>query len=83
MFCCGSHNLKAMNKVIGALLIIASLAIAYVGINNISQSTESVNFLGIKIEASDNSGKTEGYLFLGLGIVLFAGGIYTLNRAKA
>lgn len=72
-----------MNKVIGVVLIIASLALAYVGINKISQSTESVNVLGVKIEASDNSGKTEGYLFLGLAIVLFAGGIYTVNKVKA
>ena len=72
-----------MNKVVGAVLIIASLAIAYVGIKKISQSTESINFLGISIQASDNSGKTEGLLILGLGIGLFAGGIYTLNKSKA
>jgi uncharacterized protein (UPF0333 family) len=71
-----------MNKLIGAVLIIASLAIAYVGINKISQSTESVSVLGVKIEASDNSGKTEGFLFLGLAIVLLAGGIYTVNKPK-
>lgn len=71
-----------MNKVIGAVLIIASLAVAYVGIKKISQSTESINFLGIRIQASDNSGKTEGLLFLGLGIGLFVGGIYTLNKSK-
>ncbi len=71
-----------MNTIIGAVLIIASLAIAYVGINKISQSTESVSVLGVKIEASDNSGKTEGFLFLGLAIVLFAGGIYTVIKAK-
>lgn len=72
-----------MNKVIGVVLIIAGLALAYVGIKKVSQSTESVNFLGMKIEASDNSGKTEGYLFLGLGIVLFGGGIYTVSKAKS
>jgi len=71
-----------MNKLIGAVLIIASLAIAYVGINKISQSTESVSVLGVKIEASDHSGKTEGFLFLGLAIVLLAGGIYTVNKPK-
>jgi hypothetical protein len=71
-----------MNKVIGIFLIIASLAIAYVGIKKISQSTESLNFLGIIIQASDSSGKTEGFLFLGLGIGLFAAGIYTLNKSK-
>ena len=71
-----------MNKVLGAVLIIASLALAYVGINKISQSTESVNFLGIKIEASDNSGKQEGFLYVGLAVVLFGGGIYTINKSK-
>lgn len=71
-----------MKKVIGAVLIFASLAIAYVGIKKISQSTESVNFLGINIRASDSSGKTEGLFLLGFGIGLFATGIYTLNKSK-
>ena len=69
-----------MNKIIGAILIIASLMLGYIGINKISESTGSVNVLGIKIEASDKSGKQEGYIFMGVAVILLAGGIYTLNK---
>ena len=70
------------NKIIGAILIIVSLAVGYQAYNKISESTKSVNLLGLKVEANDDSGKKEGYLFLGLAVVLFGGGIYTLNKSK-
>ena len=70
------------NKIIGAILIIVSLAMGYQAYNKISESTKSVNLLGLKVEANDESGKKEGYLFLGLAVVLFGGGIYTLNKSK-
>ena len=70
------------NKIIGAILIIVSLAMGYQAYNKISESTKSVNLLGLKVEANDESGNKEGYLFLGLAVVLFGGGIYTLNKSK-
>ena len=70
------------NKIIAAILIIVSLAMGYQAYNKISESTKSVNLLGLKVEANDESGKKEGYLFLGLAVVLFGGGIYTINKSK-
>jgi uncharacterized membrane protein len=70
------------NKIISAILIIVSLVMGYLAYNKISESTKSVNLLGLKVEASDDSGKKEGYLFLGLAVILFGGGIYTLNKSK-
>lgn len=70
------------SKIIAAILIIASLGMGYLGYNKVSESTNEVNVLGLKIEASNESGKQEGYLFLGLATVLFLGGIYTLNKSK-
>ena len=72
-----------MNRILGAVLIIASLALGYIGFNKISENSESVKFLGVKIEASDEEGKREGYLYVGLAVVLLGGGIYTLNKSKA
>lgn len=71
------------SKIIGAILIIVSLGIGYLGYTKIADSSASVNVLGLKIDASDESSKQEGYLFVGLAVVLFAGGIYTLNKAKS
>ena len=70
------------NKIISFILIIVSLVMGYIAYNKIKESTKSVNLLGLKVEASDDSGKKEGYLFLGLAVILFGGGIYTLNKSK-
>lgn len=71
------------SKIIGAILIIISLGIGYVGFNKITESTNTVKLLGVQIEASNESGKEQGYLYLGLAILLFVGGIYTLNKSKS
>jgi hypothetical protein len=62
-------------KIIGVLLIIASVYIGYLGVNKVSNNEASVEILDTKIGVSNKSGKTEGYIYIGLGIVLFAGGI--------
>lgn len=68
-----------ISRFIGALLIIISISVGYIGLNKIADSTKQINFLGLKINASDESGKQEGYMYLGGAILLFAGGIYTLK----
>lgn len=70
------------SKIIGTILIIISLGIGYIGFNKIADSTNSINVLGVKIEASNESGKEQGYLYLGLAILLFVGGIYTVTKAR-
>ena len=70
-------------KIIGAILLIISLGFGYIGFNKVADNTKEVNLLGLKIDASNESGKQQGFIYLGLAIVLFAGGIYTLNKAKS
>lgn len=67
---------------IGAILIIASLFVGYIGFNKIADNTKQVNLLGLKIDASNESGKEKGYLYLGMAIILFGGGVYTINKSK-
>ena len=71
------------SKIIGAILIIISLGVGYIGFNKIADSTNSINLLGVQIDASSESGKQQGYLYLGLAIILFVGGIYTVNKSKS
>lgn len=71
-----------ISKIIGALLLIGSLLVGYVGFNKIADSTKEINLLGIKIDASSESGQQQGYLYVGFAIVLFAGGIYSINKSK-
>jgi uncharacterized membrane protein YidH (DUF202 family) len=77
-------NSKSMNtsKIIGIVLIVVSLAVGYVGINKIADNTKQINLLGLKIDASNESGKEQGYLYLGLAVILLAGGVYTVNKSK-
>jgi len=69
-------------KLIGTILLLFSLGIGYMGVTKITNNTAVVSVLGIKIDASNESGKQQGSLYIGLAVVLFAGGIYTFNKAK-
>ena len=67
-------------KIIGILLIIGSMALGYKGVNEISNNSASVEILDLELDLSNKSGKQQGYIYLGLAILLFGGGIYTLNK---
>lgn len=71
------------SKIIGAIVLIISLGIGYVGFNKIADSSNTVELLGVEINASNESGKEQGYLYLGLAIILFMGGIYPVNKFKS
>jgi len=69
-------------KITGTVLIILSLGIGYLGFNKIAENTNSIKLLGVQIDASNESGKEQGYLYLGLAILLFVGGIYTVSKSN-
>ena len=71
-----------ISKVIGIILIVISLGVGYIGANKIADSTKEINFLGLKIDASNESGKQQGFIYLGLAIVLFAGGVYAVKKSN-
>jgi len=67
-------------KIIAILLIAGSLVIGYMGIDKVANNDASVEILDIDIDLSNKSGKQQGYLYLGIAVLLFGGGIYTLNK---
>ena len=69
-----------IGKILGAVLIIGALYIGYLGINKVSNNNKEVEVLGLEIDASNESGKEQGFLYIGLAVVLFGGGIYSLNK---
>ena len=69
-----------IGKIIGIILIAFSIYLGYVGINKISNNTAEVNLLGIKIDASNKSGQTQGYLFVGLAVILLIGGVFAVKK---
>lgn len=68
------------SKLAGIVLIIISLGLGYIGVNKIADSTKEINFIGIKFDASNESGQLMGFIYTGLAIVLFAGGLYALKK---
>ena len=70
-------------KIIAIVLIVAALSLAYIGINTVMANSESVNFLGLKFDVSNEDGKMKGFLYIGLAVALFAGGVYTLGKSKS
>ena len=67
-------------KIIGIVLIVGSLALGYMGIDKIGDNDASVKIMDLKIDVSNETAKQQGYIYLGLALVLFASGIYTLNK---
>jgi len=68
-----------MKKPIGALLILVSLYLGYVGITKFSNSGESVEVIGIEISAEDSKKKSTAFIYLGLSIVSLIGGVTMIN----
>ena len=71
------------SKIFGAILIFISLLIGYLGVNKIDDNAKEVNLLGLKIDISNEAEKQQGYLYLGVAVILFAGGIFIINETKA
>ena len=71
-----------MKAIIGVVLIVVALVLGYFGINQIRQSSNSVEILGVELKAEDKGSKEIGYLQLGLGVVALAGGIFLIGKRK-
>ena len=69
-----------IGKILGSVLILGAIYIGYLGINKVSNNSKEVEVLGLEIDASNESGKEQGFLYIGLAVVLFGGGIYSLNK---
>jgi hypothetical protein len=69
-----------LKNLIGLLLVLGGLYVGYLGYDQISESDASVDVLGLDIDISDEAGKQQGYILLGCGVLIFIGGVYTLNR---
>lgn len=69
------------NKIIGGILIVASLLLGGLGINKFSNSGESVDILGAEISVEDNNSRNSSYMYMGLALMSFLGGMYTMRKS--
>lgn len=70
-----------MNKVLGIVLILAGLWLGYVGASKLTNNTNQINFLGIKIDASNEKGQTKGIIYLVGALALCAGGFVAIQKS--
>jgi hypothetical protein len=69
-----------MKKVVAILLLVASLGLGYMGINQLNDSSASVSIGELEISAESSEGKTTGYVYIGLAIAALAGGVALIRR---
>lgn len=69
-------------KILGYVLLIAAIVLGYLGVTKVANSSSEVKVLGLEIDASNESGKEKGYMLIGLAVVLFAGGLYSINKKQ-
>jgi hypothetical protein len=69
-------------KILGTVLLIAAIILGYFGVTKVANSSSEVKVLGLEIDASNESGKKKGYMLIGLAVVLFAGGLYSINKKQ-
>jgi hypothetical protein len=67
-------------KIIGILLIVGSLFLGYSGFNKIKNSSSSVKIIDLELGVSNKTEKELGYIYIGLAVVIFGGGVYTLKK---
>lgn len=68
------------SQLIGIILLLGGLYLGYMGITKVSDNSAEVKVLGLEIDASNESGKETGYIYLAAGVLMFGGGIYSLKQ---
>ncbi|TPV35799.1 DUF3185 family protein [Paucihalobacter ruber] len=69
-----------ITKIVGILLIVAGVFLGYLGITKIVDNSAEVKIFDLEIDVSNESGKEQGYVYLGIAALLFAGGVYSLKK---
>lgn len=68
-----------MKKIIGILLLVLAGYLAYTGISKFSNSSSSVEVLGLELKAEDKQQKNTSYLFIGFAVISAIGGIVLIR----
>jgi len=71
-----------MKQTIGVILVIAALALGYLGYTKMQNSKAGIKIGDLEISATDNSSSKEAYIYFGLGAVCLIGGMVMLSKGK-
>ena len=72
-----------MKQTVGIILLIAALALGYLGFDKMQNSKAGIKIGDLEISATDKTSNESAYLLLGLGAVCLLGGIVMISRGKA
>jgi hypothetical protein len=72
-----------MKQTVGIILLIAALALGYMGFDKMQNSKAGIKIGDLEISATDKTSNESAYLLLGLGAVCLLGGIVMISRGKA
>jgi len=70
-----------MKNIIALILLIAGIILVVMGVQTYQESTANLQFLGIEVSASDQSGQTTAFIYLALGLLGLVGS-YLVYRRK-
>lgn len=71
-----------MKQVIGIILIVVALFLAYLGITGLQESTAAVSFFGLEIRAEDSGAKEVAIIQLIGAAIALVGGIFLVGAKK-
>lgn len=72
-----------MKQVIGIILIIAAIALGYLGYDKMQNSKAGIKIGDLEISATDKTSNESAYLLLGLGAICLLGGVVLISRGKS
>lgn len=72
-----------MKQTFGIILIIAALALGYLGYDKMQNSKAGIKIGDLEISASNKTSSESAYLLLGLGAVCLLGGLVMITRSKS
>ncbi len=70
-----------MKKILGIVLLIFALFFGYKGINEINNSTASIELIGLQFGATDEEKERKGYLLTGFSVLLLIGGLSLVDNS--
>lgn len=69
-----------MKSTPGLILVLAGIALAVYGVMLFGDSGSSASVLGMEMSVQDNDLRMQSYLFMGLGVVAFIGGLFLAKK---
>jgi uncharacterized membrane protein len=72
-----------MKQTIGIVLIIAALALGYLGYDKMQNSKAGIKIGDLEISATDKNSNKDAYLYFGLGAICLVGGMVMVSKGKS